>query len=344
MEPGAERLGEVLGAVRPEGGRRAVVVVGSGLYRGAGLPEAEPLANWAVLLDRLHAALGGTGAVPAAARMTDRFEWILRARAEATGAKVSDVEDGACAAVARLVRAATPRGPAPARVRALVDAGFLDLVTLNYDDLLCRAGRAVAEVLPRAAPAGRSPRKRKDARDLARRLGFHWKVEGANGPARVWHPHGTARWAGTVLLGTHRYGMAIAPAFAAFDRLKRAERRAVAAGGPAALAALQARRELHGSASWVELFAAPRPLVFLGCGLAPEETLLWWALHLRARNFARRPALRPPTLVLTLGAAGPPPHLQHAPAGVEVCAFPTAEALWSAWDAALAAPLRPAPA
>lgn len=175
-----------------------------------------------------------------------------------------------------------------------VELGFTDILSLNFDRslLIANGGDDVVgdDTLTRMGRAGRS---------------------------RVWYPHGDTKRYRSIRLGVRSYGVYIKQlesAYRGYRQMRRATRNRGAAVGPR---------------NWLEA-AMLQPLLFVGCGLSTDEWPLWWTLHQRARDQARRPIRhRSPCFVLCAGALDHiSPHLRSGPAGLHLLHAPSHPESW----------------
>lgn len=313
-------------------GRSSVVpVLGAGVNLQAASEAGDRDDDWDSFLRRLERHRPRDSASPASrpASFIQRWECIVRAvsssrpglppfRAE------SDLQRGVCAYLKKL-----EAGPARPLHKAWVDAGFRDVISLNFDRRIALHG---SRRLCFVSPVGRQA---VDERPLYR----HDRILGAHGESRIWYPHGDSKRADTIKLGVRRYGLYIrhleevrARYMREMDRLARPARgRRVKAKRGSPEAWDRAVREWPGN-SWACVFMSA-PLLFIGCSLSADEWPLWWLLHQRARNMERLGGTarrtRPQTLVLAVGTRLPS-HLQGRPANVETLLFPNYPALWAA--------------
>ena len=167
-----------------------------------------------------------------------------------------------------------------------------DIVTLNFDRTI---DRALSMILPEGTAGVLHPSPTKVIGPTKRPV-LNVRV----GSQRVWHPHGIAHSKATapsIQLGFHGYARAVqqvSDGLAGY-RMKQKEwmvNKNVTIEGtwPAQLAQEweEKVRELSESSElrWFEI-CMPSDLVFIGCGLKPEELDIWLLLHARQRQFAR---------------------------------------------------------
>lgn len=271
------------------GQRRVAVVVGSGLNVQAGVRD-----SWLALLERiakeariersakerLLLMLNQTGG----SGMTSIWEAFLCELANADEAP-HQVEHRLQRDVAQLLRETHERRAAGLEFfQRFVDLGFSDILSLNFDRslLIATGGDDVV-----------------GDGTLERR--------GRAGGSRVWYPHGDTKLCRSIRLGVRSYGVYIKELESAY-RGYRQMRRAATSRPPGVA-----------PRNWLEA-AMQQPLLFVGCGLSTDEWPLWWMLHQRARDQARRPLRqRDPCFVLCAGSLERlSPHLRSGPAGLRL--------------------------
>ncbi|MCA9640307.1 MAG: hypothetical protein H6718_17565 [Polyangiaceae bacterium] len=283
-------LGELAKQRDAAGQRRLAVVVGSGLNVQAGVRD-----SWLALLERIAAEaqieraakerlmqmLSQTGG----SGMTSIWEAFLCELANADEAP-HQVEHRLQRDVAQLLRETHERKAAELEFfQAFVDLGFADILSLNFDRslLIATGGEDVSGdgTLSRCGRAGGS---------------------------RVWYPHGDTKLCRSIRLGVRSYGVYIKELESAYRGYRQMRRDSK--GRPSAT---------FSARNWIEA-AMRQPLLFVGCGLSTDEWPLWWMLHQRARDQARRPLrLRDPCFVLCAGSLDRiSPHLRSGPAGLRL--------------------------
>ncbi len=282
-------LGELAKRRDSAGQRRIAVVVGSGLNVQAGVQDSwlallERIANEARIerasKERLVGMLKQTGA----SGMTSIWEAFLCELANADEAP-HQVEHRLQRDVAQLLRETHERKAADLEFfQRFVDSSFADILSLNFDRslLIATGGEDVA-----------------GDGTLTRR--------GRAGGSRVWYPHGDTKLCRSIRLGVRSYGVYIKELDSAYRGYRQMRR------------ATKGRSSEPQARNWLEA-AMQQPLLFVGCGLSTDEWPLWWMLHQRARDQARRPTRhRDPCFVL---CAGPleriSSHLRSGPAGLRL--------------------------
>jgi hypothetical protein len=208
--------------------------------------------------------------------------------------------------------------------KRVATAGFRDILSLNFD-------RRIALSHPRTSfKTGPAPSP----------LGSHGESIfrhsviplGAGAATRVWYPHGDVKKAATLKFGVRKYGFYIAvlrELVMGLDgtwRYRSSSLRHLA--DPDTKAKL-----LDETPHWVPLFFQ-RPLLFIGCGLAPQEWPLWWLLRRRLSLGA------PPAVCLAISNNGVPSHLRSVPE-IHTIVFEDPAALWASFLAALAPDAEP---
>ena len=343
--------------------------------------EAAEVLDWGGLLEEVEKDVGiAAEAAAQITSMTARWEAVVRLweevgdaahqRESALGTSVKDQLQLQAKAIARGRR---DRDLGGGVYQELLDRGFRDMVTLNFTS-------GLLEVVPEGWLEFQAQSKKVTKQggqkpgfalnDYGRNLHFRQARKTDGGFQRLWQAHGSAtERPDEILLGVRRYGLQVRALDLAFGRFKEAER---AYGsrleppkqprqwssaqfeswrgerrqmGPFTLPGRPRKKDSYGDQSevlsWLDVFLMS-PLVFVGCGLSPDEFPLWWALHQRARNQLRVPSDRQmPAVVLWAGEPGlakkPPEdkdmkdplgHLRGGPAGVCTVLFESHADLW----------------
>ncbi|MCA9295456.1 MAG: hypothetical protein KC983_03045 [Phycisphaerales bacterium] len=223
--------------------------------------------------------------------------------------------------------------------RTIINSGFRDIISLNFDRRLALAGRSERfHIGPKGVPI--------DAASLYR----HSVVRTEHGRSRIWYPHGDTRRFGTIKLGIRKYGLYIRTfepirqrymaAWKAFladgNAIGRASPRTMSRSSPGLrppgatpLSWDDTIRSLEPT-SWAAIMLSA-PLIFIGCGLSTDEWPLWWLLHQRARQmtfFDHHRLDYPRVLVLSAGPADRVRHLRGQPAQIEHVHFDSYDRLW----------------
>jgi hypothetical protein len=144
----------------------------------------------------------------------------------------------------------------------------------------------------------------------------------------VWYPHGDVKKAATLKFGVRKYGFYIA-VLREYVLGHSGDWRYRTSSLPHLVQPNVKARLLRETPAWVPLFLT-RPLLFIGCGLSPQEWPLWWLLRHRRKMGAA------PALCLAISSSGIPLHLRALPE-VETIVFDTPADLWAAFLGALAA-------
>jgi len=288
-------------ALRDRAGRRRLtVVVGSGFNQQAGLRDSwlsllEGVARDAPIEPGAKAQLKRTLAQTQGSGMTSIWEAFLCALAGPKRAP-HDIEGALKRKVASALRAShEAQAPGLEFYREFAAHDFSDLISLNFDrSLLIANGRP--EV------AGKTSLDR----------------HGSAGRSRVWFPHGDTQEHRSIRLGVRSYGTYIEALEQARRGYQGRQRRQRGRGSEL----------VHPPKSWLDV-VLDNPVLFVGCGLSSDEWPLWWVLHQRARNHARRerlfarqaagasPAGRPGSCFV-MWAGDVPEHLKAKPAGIRL--------------------------
>jgi hypothetical protein len=198
--------------------------------------------------------------------------------------------------------------------RNVIDAGFSDIISLNFDRRIALSSKTNTFVTgPNPCPLGSHGeslfRHSVVQRDEAART-------------RIWYPHGDVKKAATLKFGVRKYGFHIGVLREYMGGYDGAWRYRASSLKHMPTAGTKGRL-LRRTPNWVSLFLE-RPLVFVGCGLSPQEWALWWLLRRRSELGA------PPAICLTIGQAAAPPHLRDIPE-LRAIAFDTPAELWRAF-------------
>ncbi|WP_430411728.1 SIR2 family protein [Kordia sp.] len=210
--------------------------------------------------------------------------------------------------------------------KKILDSGFKDIISLNFDRCLSLAGNSnTIKSFP--------DEKSKDAMPLYR----HSIIKNAQ-KTRIWYPHGDTKRFDTIKLGIRKYGMYInwvenlrgtyMEKWYEEDTLYcRYNRRSWIP--PTEWDKIV--RTWTTPASWVNVFKSA-PLLFIGCSLLNDEWPLWYLLNQRARQTAfldqkGSPDTRPETIILSAGSERPA-HLQKEPEYIINIHFDTYDEMW----------------
>lgn len=264
-----------------------IPVLGTGFNRHllTDLVYPDGLVDWRELLRGVARGAGvglpdmapdGQALISAWESMVLQYRSILAAERKTT-VQASDAEAALQREVCAWIRVQTNRLRIDVQEPAASFLGrFQDVLNLNFDDLL----------LPQAdAAVG----------------GTGWSPMCRVGGSRVWHPHGTVLRPASLKLGVRRYGMGIHRLELARGRFKKEERKR----RPAARNDCEANAHRAADLTCPDWLAAAinAPLLLFGVGLGPDEWLMWWFLHNRARNHAGLKLDRvPPVFRLTCDA------------------------------------------
>ncbi len=274
--------------------RRATIIVGAGLHLQGGLKNT-PLGSWDGLLQKINVERHPNSTY------TTAFETALREhaardgsprfaphRAEAKLQKTVQEE---------LAKATKEIGNPDDIYKRLLHAGYLDIINLNFDQLLCRE-HVRLDAVPKQTE--RTDRKGTAGPSIAlKRWYAHRRLKDSE--TRIWHPHGWVERRDSIVLGRHQYAATLAEGPRLFrEQEKRHARAQNAAQGGAVRGAkddvdavfamyMRARPQ----STWLSAFLAPRPVVIIGASVGHDELDLLWALSLRARRNHRDPDSAP---------------------------------------------------
>jgi hypothetical protein len=335
-----------------DGSRRAVLILGAGLHHhlrahdtDPNEPAWAPFCDWNGLLVSVAKDLG----VPVLRHQDPTATWEeLVARTPPGNSRIekqssrnaraqtaNSAEERALHHLSERLKTLPSSTPRVTDLgKALHDANYRDLITLNFDLALHEAFASVEGTTA-------SPQHESGV------LSLHTDFRRADRFARLWYAHGVASRPDSIQLGMRSYGRTAFTIVDAWNAFKQRERhwrdlRAVSEWQPDDHAAWEGARRsnvpwqvesANEALQWVELFFLS-DLVFLGCSLDRAEFDLWWTLNQRRRNvYSIQAADKPRTFILTtrkqLGAL---PHLSTSPAGVLPVIF---EDWDDAWEAAL---------
>ncbi|MCB9716865.1 MAG: hypothetical protein H6712_23610 [Myxococcales bacterium] len=350
------------------GDRSTALVIGSGVNLQAAIEVGASALDWERLLREIEAHEGIVWDGDPPRSMTARWEALLQRQSKQ---RASDREDDMVRTVVDRLEHQTEQiwakagGRPPPLYTDLLGKRFRDVVSLNFDDRLARAGTKAR--LFRATSPAETKLRRGSTFSVLPQLYQRYHLPSAEGFTRIWHPHGRSSSQSTLVLGVGRYGRLVADLDVGWGRYKSAERefgeapsrdaalfpaprsrrhwtrRQIArwsehrrAPGPwlanGRPAQRMSYRRPHEALSWLDVVLMS-PLLIIGCGLGSDEFPLWWALHQRARNQARHPARTQVPVVLVTAeprAAHELDHLRGGPGGLCTAVFPTWAELW-AW-------------
>jgi hypothetical protein len=202
--------------------------------------------------------------------------------------------------------------------RQIVNAGFRDILSLNFDRRIAQSGvKGSFDSGPSPSPLG----------SHGESIFRHSVVPLESGaPTRVWYPHGDVKKAATIKFGVRKYGFYVAVLREYVFGRDGAWRYHSSSRQHLADAEVKANL-LHEAPAWVPLFLT-RPLLFIGCGLSPQEWPLWWLLRHRLKRGTA------PAVCLAISSSGIPPHLRSLPE-VRTIAFDHPNDLWATFLGAL---------
>jgi hypothetical protein len=275
-------LGQLIAASRRR--RRGLVpVLGSGVAIQASVIDvSQPSDDWAKLLHSIAAVMGMTEDErdqPPGSLLAFWERLVLRWALE-HGLEPYQAEARLHALVVQKLRDLERNEKGSTLYREFIEAGFTDILSLNFDRRLALASGGERFVTgPKKPPEGPS----------GRTLYRHSRVTRADGGVtRVWYPHGDTKRAETIKLGVRRYGFHLGLIRERLG-LETSSWRSRKWGAPTWEESLAVDRgDDEGMDSWVDVFLR-RPLVFLGSGLSGDEWSIWWLLQARFQS-GRPPA------------------------------------------------------
>lgn len=211
--------------------------------------------------------------------------------------------------------------------KKILDGGFKDIISLNFDRCLSLAGNA-------KAIKSFSEEKSKDAMPLYR----HSIIKNTQ-KTRIWYPHGDTKRFDTIKLGIRKYGMYInwveslrGTYMSKWQEQNEKYCQLIRRSWIPPTTWDKLVRSWDEPVSWVNVFKSA-PLLFIGCSLLNDEWPLWYLLNQRARQTAfldqrGSPDNRPATIVLSAGGETPPLHLQKEPEYIVNIHFKTYDEMW----------------
>lgn len=322
-------LGRLLSASRgdPAG---VVPVVGTGVNnQAASIDQSDAEDDWASLVNGVAAETGMSAKERHALPHSFLAQWerLVVRTAQSRGIEPFQAERLLEKRVVAGLRDREAEAGAHTLYREFADAGLADIISLNFDRRIARAGAKETFVAgpkrPREGPKGAT-------------LYRHSLVAGHHGThTRVWYPHGDTRRIETLRLGVRKYGFHLGLLQehvygSDSDWRNPVSSAAIYFGTYVEPDRPRYDEDAESAPTWVRVFLW-RPLVFIGVGLSPDEWSLWWLLQLRDDE-DRSPAYY--AHVGSLDAA-----LRHELemiAGVEPVRFGSYDELWSRIRGALA--------
>jgi hypothetical protein len=325
-------LHEALDRRFSDNARVPVLLVGSGLHHHladhgvCSSPDAgASLRRWN---DLLRAARLSNGVAEFSVEHHDdataTWESMLASRAELEPTKLtSEHEDILLGRVKRIIEGATPKREAQPNLvrfgRALRQAQFRDIVTLNFDRTIDRSmtvrGNYTGRVERRAGPG-------------VRRESYRSQLHVRFPETRIWHAHGMAgsARANSIQLGLVAYAAAASEVRVRVGEYRKRQKAWRIARHSGALPETWTKEEAQDwyaearslsspEACWIDQ-AMTGDLVVLGCGLDRAEIDLWLLLHERQRQFARIPKEARPRSFFLHPEADSIAHIRSGPAGL----------------------------
>jgi hypothetical protein len=323
----APRLEELL-RVR-HGARDCIPVLGSGVNIQAACMEGHPAPDdWAALLQRILKDIGvsdgAAGALPGS--NLARWESMLRLWARHKRCDPFKAEQELQQFVCEHLRGYESQAAGWRLYRELLDAGFADIISLNFDRSIARSGkREQFVVAPKGGPGGAQ----------GETFFRHSVVKSSAGrQTRIWYPHGDTKKASTLKLGVRRYGFhlgALRELQLDIDESWRFKRAWHQWNSYAPLGRAEALDR-----SWVKQFLS-RDLLFIGIGLSFDEWAMWTMLHARSVKISRGRGRAPQALYLHVGANESTKPVLNALIryGVTPCDFANHGDVWVSLRAAL---------
>lgn len=202
--------------------------------------------------------------------------------------------------------------------RQIAGAGFRDILSLNFDRRIAQSSAKVSfDAGPSPSPLG------SHGESIFRHSVIPLETSAAT---RVWYPHGDVKKAATIKFGVRKYGFYIA-VLREYVSGRNGAWRYRASSLPHLVDPDVKANLLRETAAWVPLFLT-RPLLFIGCGLSPQEWPLWWLLRHRLKIGAA------PALCLAISSIGIPLHLRSLPE-IQTIVFDAPADLWATFLGAL---------
>ena len=304
-----------------------VPIIGSGFNMQASKLEGETqMLNWDTLIKEIIAEFG-IEANDLPTSFIRKWETVLRIVAVNTrGYRPYLTERDLQKKVQQILNDFENNSKDYALYKKLLDVGFKDIISLNFDRSLSLAG-GIKSIKSLA------DEKSKDGVTLYR----HSQLSNESN-TRIWYPHGDTKRLDTIKLGVRKYGVYInwieSMRGSYMNRWYEEDKIYCSYNYRDWIPPEEwdkIVRTWTEPSSWVNIFKSA-PLLFIGCSLLPDEWPLWYLLNQRARQTAfldqkGSPDNRPETIVLSAGS-NRPMHLSNEPEYIKNIHFKSYDAMW----------------
>jgi hypothetical protein len=266
--------------------RASVPVFGSGLNIQAANIQGQTEDDWSGLLARIAATIGLSEKLLEDLPLSNlaRWESLLRLWARTKRIEPYQAEAQLQKLACEHLRTCEQTAAGWQLYREVVNARFLDIVSLNFDRRIALSSEQT-EFVNAPANCREGPK--------GEMLYRHDRISHPGGGCtRVWYPHGDTRKFPTLKLGVRQYGFHLVlleesrQGFGDEWRVKRGWEQSV--GHEYKIQDSKKR-----TPKWTDVFLN-RTLVFIGCGLSLDEWALWWMIRTRAliANDGRKKSLK----------------------------------------------------
>jgi len=311
-----QKLLKILGRIDDDGLPMALPIFGSGLNT-----QAMHSDGWGSLMDAVRGSLRVPKQAVDPTSQTARWESYLRYMSREDGMPPHKAERKLQEVVANKLRPWPSARPIQPLYQHILELGYRDIMTLNFDLLLEHGG--LQHVLHSHTI------RAKQLSSLYRR--YDVRAEGLQHDVRVWHPHGDVGRAGTLRLGIRKYGLYIRELEHQRNNCMKIYKMFSGKSNRGRDFEISQTRDfvrLMKTPNWFALFLHS-PVVIIGAGLSYDEWPLWWALHERAR-YLNRMQLKFPTAIAVEASADRSKysHLRGMPADIELLEFDSNQVIW----------------
>jgi hypothetical protein len=304
-----------------------VPIIGSGVNMQAATLEGKGQSlNWDTLIKEIISEFG-ISASELPTSFIRKWETVLRSVAVSTrGYQPYATEKDLQKKVQEILNSFEENSKDHALYKLILDVGFKDIISLNFDRSLSLAGntKSIKSI---------SDQKSKDAITLYR----HSQIKNSNA-TRIWYPHGDTKRLDTIKLGVRKYGVYInwieSLRGSYMTRWYEEDKTYCSYNRRDWIPPNEWDKIIRTQSitpNWVDIFKSA-PLLFIGCSLLPDEWPLWYLLNQRARQTAfldqqGSPDNRPETIVLSAGGKAPL-HLSNSPEYIVNIHFETYDKMW----------------